>query len=93
MSDEQAELRRRVRVVLRRLGTEEEFIRSVAYEQWHRMLFARFLIENDLLIHPEHQVSVSFEDLVELAHDEQVDPWELAARYASDMLPGIFNAG
>jgi hypothetical protein len=91
LSDEQAELRRRVRVVLRRLGTEEELIRSVAYEQWHRMLFARFLIENDLLIHPEHQVSVSFEDLVELAHDEQVDPWELAARYASDMLPGIFK--
>ncbi|HPP78808.1 DNA methyltransferase, partial [Methanospirillum sp.] len=91
LNDEQAELRRRVRVVLRRLGTEAELIRSVAYEQWHRMLFARFLIENDLLIHPEHQVSVNFEGLVELAHDEQIDPWELAARYASAMLPGIFK--
>jgi len=91
LSDEQAELRRRVRVVLRRLGTEAELIRAVAYEQWHRMLFARFLIENDLLIHPEHQVPVGFEDLAELAHDEQTDPWELAARYASAMLPGIFK--
>src|ERR1051325_10662593 len=26
-----------------------------AYEFWHHMLFARFLIENNLLIHPEHR--------------------------------------
>ncbi len=32
LTPEQAELRRRVRVVLRRLGTEAELIRSVAYE-------------------------------------------------------------
>src|SRR5437016_395670 len=25
---------------------------EVAYEQWHRMLFARFLAENGLLMHP-----------------------------------------
>lgn len=91
LNEEQAELRRRVRVVLRRLGSMDELIRSVAYEQWHRMLFARFLIENDLLIHPEHQVAVSHEDLIELAHAEQIDPWELAAQYASAMLPGIFK--
>jgi hypothetical protein len=29
-------------------------IEEVAYEQWHRMLFARFLEHNNLLIHPRH---------------------------------------
>src|SRR5687768_9512458 len=29
-----------------------KIIHEVAYEHWHRMLFARFLAENHLLIHP-----------------------------------------
>ena len=33
-------------------------IREIAYEHWHRALFARFLAENNLLIDPEHKVAV-----------------------------------
>jgi len=66
-------------------------IEEVAYEQWHRMLFARFLAENDLLIHPTG-VSVTLQDCAELAPGEgEPDAWQLAARYASRMLPGIFR--
>jgi hypothetical protein len=67
-------------------------IEEIAYEQWHRMLFARFLAENGLLLHPGG-ASVSMADVAELAAEEgERDPWVLAARYASAMLPGIFRA-
>lgn len=67
-------------------------VEEVAYEQWHRMLFARFLAENDLLIHPRHGVAVSLEECAELAASEgEPDEWMLAARFASEMLPGIFR--
>ena len=32
---------------------------ACAYEHWHRMLFARFLAENDLLLNPEYGVAMS----------------------------------
>ena len=66
---------------------------EVAYEHWHRMLFARFLAENDLLIAPEYGVAVSLEDLRDLAREEGRDPWELAGKWAQQMLPKIFTAG
>jgi hypothetical protein len=67
-------------------------VEEIAYEQWHRMLFARFLAENDLLLHPEG-APVSLADVRELATEEgERDPWVLAARYAAAMLPGIFRA-
>jgi hypothetical protein len=62
-----------------------------AYEHWHRMLFARFLAENDLLRHPEMGVSVSLEECEELAREEGLDLWELAARFAQHMLPQVFR--
>lgn len=66
-------------------------VEEIAYEQWHRMLFARFLAENDLLLHPEG-APVSLADIRELAaEEEERDPWVLAARYAAAMLPGIFR--
>lgn len=69
-----------------RLGEE------VAYEAWHRMLFARFLAENQLLVHPEHGIPVSLAECEELAAEEGAeDRWVLAARYASRMLPQIFR--
>jgi hypothetical protein len=65
---------------------------EIAYEQWHRMLFARFLAENGLLLHPEG-APVSLAEVRELAAEEgERDPWVLAARYAAAMLPGIFRA-
>ena len=66
-------------------------VEEVAYQQWHRMLFARFLAENGLLMHPTG-VPVTLQDCAELASEEgEPDAWSLAARYASAMLPGIFR--
>jgi len=67
-------------------------VEQTAYEHWHRMLFARFLAENHLLIHPQMGVAVSLAECAELAPSEgAVDGWELAGRYASRMLPQIFR--
>jgi len=67
-------------------------IAECAYEQWHRILFARFLAENRLLIHPEENIPVTLALCQELARDEGApDGWMLAARYAQKMLPGIFR--
>ncbi|RIK67119.1 MAG: restriction endonuclease subunit M [Planctomycetota bacterium] len=94
------ELRARLRAHAKQLGDVRKpngeqaigrLIRECAYEHWHRMLFARFLAENDLLIHPEHNVSVSLDDVLELAREQQIDQWELASRFATRMLPQIFR--
>ncbi len=69
----------------------DHLVQIVAYEHWHRMLFARFLAENHCLIEPQYQVPVSLEELEGLARDESTDPWTLAGRYASKMLPDIFR--
>ncbi len=67
-------------------------VEEIAYEQWHRMLFARFLAENGLLIHPS-TAAVSMAEVADLAAEEgERDQWVLAARYAAAMLPGIFRA-
>jgi hypothetical protein len=67
-------------------------VEEIAYEQWHRMLFARFLAENHLLLHPEG-APVTLAEVRELAAEEgERDPWVLAARYAAAMLPGIFRS-
>lgn len=42
-------------------------VAEVAYEQWHRILFARFLEVNGLLRHPEFGVAVSLEECGQLA--------------------------
>ena len=78
----------------RNTGTQSitHLAHEAAYEHWHRMLFARFLAENELLIAPEYGVAVSLEDCRELARDEGRDPWELAGQWAQAMLPGIFAA-
>jgi hypothetical protein len=99
LSAEQRELRNRLRVRSRQLGDvrgekgQQEITRGTmqcAYEYWHRMLFARFLAENHLLMHPEG-VAVSLEECAELAAEEKVDAWTLASRYAARMLPQIFR--
>jgi len=96
MNEGKRRLRRALRARARQLGggDQEEgmprLVEEIAYEQWHRLLFTRFLAENDLLMHPEG-VSVSLEECAELAPEEGAeDKWELAARYAVTMLPGIF---
>lgn len=63
---------------------------EVAYEHWHRMLFARFLAENGLLIY--HDVPVTLDECGELAASQgAANGWELAARLATAMLPQIFR--
>ena len=67
-------------------------VQEVAYEHWHRMLFARFLADNDLLMFDG--VAVTIEECDELASDEGAKSgWELAARLAARMLPQVFKPG
>lgn len=64
---------------------------ELAYETWHKMLFAMFLEANGLLMHPDG-VAVTMKDCEELARDEKyIDKWDAAATYASKMLPAIFR--
>ncbi|MFT4040631.1 MAG: hypothetical protein QM692_20795 [Thermomicrobiales bacterium] len=65
---------------------------AIAYEAWHRLLFARFLADNGLLMHPEYAAPLSIAECGELAAGEGADNgWDLAGRYAAAMLPGIFR--
>lgn len=106
----EVDLRRRLRIHGHQLGDQRDskstnpaigrqeiscLIEEVAYEHWHRMLFARFLAENNLLMYPDPDdpVPVSLEECKDLAVDEGAkNGWELAARFAKDMLPEIFRA-
>src|SRR2546421_8094111 len=72
---EQRRLRNALRAKARQLGDGslvkgfQPLIEEVAYEQWHRRLFARFLAENNLLMHPTG-VPVTLEECSELAPQE-----------------------
>lgn len=101
MSEEERKLRNRLRAHGRQLGDQrdpqkgmqgiERLVREMAYEHWHRMLFARFLAENQLLIEPSSGVSITLDECEELATEEGSDLWGLAAQYAQAMLPQIFQ--
>ncbi len=70
----------------------KHLVEKLAYDQWHRLLFARFLVENNLLISPEHAVSVSLDDCEELAPSLGLkDAWAVAARFAAVELPELFR--
>ena len=101
-TDAEKEQRNRLRARGRQVGDVrrdnktqaiDQLAQELAYEFWHRMLFARFLAENHLLMHPDG-VAVSLEECEELA--PTADPpatngFVLAARYAGTMLPQIFR--
>jgi len=101
MAPEETELRTKLRAHARQLGDPrkangeqeiEHLVSECAYEHWHRMLFARFLAENQLLIHSDHEVPVTLAECEELAAEAGVeDGWTLAARFAARMLPAIFR--
>ncbi|MEW6574590.1 MAG: SAM-dependent DNA methyltransferase, partial [Bacillota bacterium] len=100
LSPEGRRLRNHLRARARQLGDKQRkggsleinrLVRECAYEHWHRMLFARFLAENDLLIEPVTGVAVSLKECGELAKDENTDLWTLAGRFAQRMLPRIFR--
>lgn len=101
MSPEQRRLRNRLRAHGRQLGDlrdEKRGTQSInrlvgecAYEHWHRMLFARFLAENDLLIEPETGVPITLAECQELARDKNQDWLEYASSLAVRMLQEIFR--
>lgn len=93
LATEQAGLRVGLRARWRQLGSDRELlIGECAYEQWHRLLFARFLAENGLLLHPQFKAPVSLADCEELADElGEPDGWAVAARFAAEILPGIFR--
>ncbi len=101
MTEDERALRRRLRAHGRQLGDRRDrrtggqgidrLAHEMAYEHWHRMLFARFLAENRLLIEPESQVPVSLAECEELAQERGADTWSLAGAFAARMLPRIFR--
>jgi len=104
MDEAQRDLRRKLRAQARQLGDGESrskpgayaiehLAEKLAYDQWHRLLFARYLLENNLLISPEHGVSVSLDDCEELNLSLGLkDAWAVAAHFAAVELPEIFRA-
>lgn len=99
----QAKLRNALRAHGRQVGDRrnsstgaqsvDRLIGEVAYEHWHRMLFARFLAENDLLIEPDSGMAITLAECQELARERNEDWLALASRYAQSMLPQIFRVG
>ena len=93
MDESQRDLRRKLRAQAKQLGDGESqtrrgayeikhLVEKLAYDQWHRLLFARFLLENNLLISPEHEVSVTLDDCEELAPSlglKDAGPWRPAS--------------
>ena len=101
LTADQRALRTRLRAHGRQLGDRRDtktgaqetahLVQECAYEHWHRMLFARFLAETDLLIEPESGVAITLDEVQELAREKATDWLELASVYAERMLPQIFR--
>lgn len=104
LDEDRKALRRRLRAHGRSLGDVKQTDDSqglthlkweVAYEHWHRMLFARFLAENHLLLW-EPGAPVTLAECEELAQDPSTSlgarsGWELAGKLAARMLPQVFK--
>ena len=91
LTTEEKKFRVSLRVHAKQLGDRLDarparLIQAVAYEHWHRLLFARFLIENDLLLHPEHGIALSLDEVKEIALGKDRGWAEVAADYAQRML-------
>lgn len=107
LSDNEKALRNRLRTHGKQLGDARDskstnptygkqelqhLVQEVAYQHWHRMLFARFLADNNLLMYDG--VAVTIEECDELAPDEGAKSgWELAGKLAARMLPQVFKPG
>jgi hypothetical protein len=107
LSDAEKALRNRLRTHGKQLGDARDskstnptygkqevqhLVQEAAYQHWHRMLFARFLADNNLLMYDG--VAVTIEECDELAPDEGAKSgWELAGKLAARMLPQVFKPG
>jgi hypothetical protein len=105
LSDELKALRRRLRAHSRALGdvkaeddsqSLQHLVWEVAYEHWHRMLFASFLEANHLLLW-EPGAAFTLDNCQELI-DQSPElalgsrtKWELAGKLAARMLPQVFK--
>lgn len=101
LNDGQRKLRNRLRAHARQLGDSlhdngkqetAHLLAEMAYEQWHRMLFARFLEQNNLLMYDAY-TPVTLDECAELLEEEAdcASAWELAGRLAAKMLPQVFR--
>ena len=100
MTPKERKLRNHLRAHARQLGDRQDrqgrldfnrIIHECAFEHWHRMLFARFLAENNLLIEPQENIAISLEEAEELAKEVGEDVWTFVSRCAQRMLPQIFR--
>ncbi len=101
MTSEERELRNQLRAHGRQLGDRRDerrdtqeidhLVQACAYEHWHRMLFARFLAENDLLLDADHGMAMSLDEVRELAREQNRDWLEIAAELAQKMLLAVFR--
>ncbi|MEZ6930967.1 Eco57I restriction-modification methylase domain-containing protein [Aeromonas sp. S16(2024)] len=101
LNDGQRKLRNRLRAHARQLGDPlhdngkqetAHLLAEMAYEQWHRMLFARFLEQNNLLMYDAY-TPVTLDECAELLEEETdcASSWELAGSLAAKMLPQVFR--
>lgn len=100
LSDDERKLRIRLRTHARQLGDKlqangnqntDRLRGEMAYEHWHRMLFARFLEQNNLLMLDKY-LAVTLADCQEYAEEEGCkNGWELAGKLAQKMLPQVFR--
>lgn len=94
LSPEERTFRRELEAQKSQLANYHALVEQCAYEHWHRILFARFLAQNELLIHPTAGVAVSLEDCDDAELQAEFgasDAYDLAARYAAQMLPAVFR--
>ena len=95
------ELRNQLRAHGRQLGDKRDpkretqeikhLVQACAYEHWHRMLFSRFLAENELLLDAKHGVTMTLGDVRELAREQDRDWIDVAAEIAQRMLLAVFR--
>ena len=104
LSESQRVLRRRLRAHGRVLGDQRQrngaqqvqrLVWEMAYEHWHRMLFARYLAEHGLLMW-DASAAVTLDECHEIAADKSTGAgfssgWALAGQLASKMLPQLFT--
>jgi hypothetical protein len=105
LDEPQRVLRRKLRAHARAISASssqnnsvelQALVWEVAYEHWHRMLFARFLAENNLLMW-EPGAAVSLDDCRDMVdnHPDMAmgakSHWELAGKLAARMLPQVFK--
>lgn len=101
MSADDRKLRNQLRAHGRQVGDRRDprretqeikhLVQACAYEHWHRMLFARFLAENDLLLDAQHGVAMTLDEVRELAREQGRDWMAVAAELAQRMLLAVFR--